>query len=145
MNSSLGKSIARLARSITTNDAQDEETTVKPPESIDGEVTEASKVDAIAHKLPANQENPIEKEAEKETVKEPATTATNPPIDDASKAPRFVSLVVSPPPQLNAMSPPLPRKLRSASRKPNRDASPATKKRPKRCIQRNTNRGKDTS
>ena len=115
MNSTLGKSIARLACSITTNEAQDKVATEKPPESIDAEVTEATGVDAIAHKLPANEEDPTEKgaekEAEKEKEKEPATTATNPPIDGPSKAPETVRLVVLPPSQLNEMSPPPPRKL----------------------------------
>ena len=67
MNSTLGKSIARLARTLTTNEAKDKVATEKPPESIDAEVTEATGVDAV------------EKEAEKEKEKEPVTTATNPP------------------------------------------------------------------
>ena len=44
------------------------------------------------------------------------------------------------------MSPPPPRrKLRSASRKPNRDPSPTRSKRSRRCSTRNENRGKDAS
>ena len=85
MNSSLGESIARLARAITTHEAEDKEVaknppesidaevtkatgeaTEKPPESIDAEVTKATGVDAMAHKLPANKEDPTETEAEKE-------------------------------------------------------------------------------
>ena len=69
MNLTLGKSIAILARSITTNEPQDKVATENPLESIDAEVTEATGVDAI------------EKEAEKEKEKEPVTTATNPPIE----------------------------------------------------------------
>ena len=52
MNSTLGKSIARLARSITTNEAQDKVATKKPPESIDAEVTKATAVSYTHLTLP---------------------------------------------------------------------------------------------
>ena len=51
MNSTLGKSIARLACSITTTEAVDEVATEKPPDSIDAEVTEASGVSVVVAKL----------------------------------------------------------------------------------------------
>ena len=101
--------------SITTAEAVDEVATEKPPDSIDAEVTEASGVDVVAAKLLANEEEPTEKETEKEAEKEAATIATNPSIDDQSKAPEFVRLVVEPPSQLNEMSPPPPQKLRLTS------------------------------
>ena len=69
MNSTLGKSIARLARSMATNEPPDKVATKKAIGSIDAEVTEATGVDVIVHKLPVNDEDPTEKEA------------TNPPIE----------------------------------------------------------------
>ena len=170
MNSTPGKSIARLACSMATNEPPDKVPTKKAPESIDAEVTDATRVDVIAHKLPANDEDPTKKEAtnppieaigvdaiahklpandedptEKEAEKEAEKgKEKEPPIDGPSKAPETVRLVVLPPSQLNEMSPPPPRKLRSASRKSNRDPSPK-KKKLRRFSPRNYSRCKDAS
>jgi len=163
MNSTIGKSLAILFPNLTTNEAQDKVATQNPPESIDAEVTEATevdaiekeaekekekepvavpieatRVDAIAHKLPANEEDPTEKETEKEAEKgkekEPATAA-----------PETVRLTVLTPSQPNEMSPPPSRKLRSSSRISNRDPSPASKKKVRRLSPRTYSRRRKVS
>ena len=117
MNSTLGKSIARLARSMTATDTEGEVATEKPPDSIDAEPTEATQVDVVAHTLPEDEGgddittgsvDDVEDAPSKKPAEIEAMIGTDSPIDEHSKEPEFVQLAVAPPSQLNEMSPPSP-------------------------------------